>query len=254
VLTGPRQQRILAALRRDGQVVASRLATDLAVSEDTLRRDLEQLARQGLLVRVHGGALPPAPAAAGLAIRRGVSVREKASIAQAAAMMIRSGQVVFLDGGTTATAVARALPLSLAATIVTHSPAVAVELEGHACEVILIGGRLFRHSMVAVGAGALEAIGRVRADLYLMGVTGIEAGAGLTTGDAEEAGVKRALIAASAQTVVLGSPEKIGVASPHVIAPLTAVSMVVTTLDAPADPLARIVASGVEVRQVPEAD
>ncbi|HEX7886946.1 MAG TPA: DeoR/GlpR family DNA-binding transcription regulator [Phenylobacterium sp.] len=250
MLTGQRQQRILETLGHDGQIVASRLAAELAVSEDTVRRDLAELARQGLLLRVHGGALPAAPAAADLSVRRQVSIPEKAAIARAAAARIRPGQVVLLDGGTTAVALARALPHGLAATIVTHSPAVAVELEGHACEVILIGGRLFRHSMVAVGASALEAIGRIRADLYVMGVTGLESTVGLTTGDAEEAGVKRALMRAAAETLVLASPEKVGAASPHVIAPVTAAATVITTVGAPAEALARIAALGVEIVRI----
>jgi DeoR/GlpR family transcriptional regulator of sugar metabolism len=111
---------------------------------------------------------------------------------------------------------------------VTHSPSVALELLPHTgIEVVMIGGRLFRHSIVNVGAGAVEEIKRIRADIYFMGVTGIHPDAGLSTGDLEEANIKRALMTASAETVVLASSEKLGGASAYVIAPIGDVSMIV---------------------------
>jgi DeoR/GlpR family transcriptional regulator of sugar metabolism len=237
MLTRQRKQHILEALRRDGQVIAKAISVELGLSEDTIRRDLRELARQGLLQRVHGGALPAAPAAADFSTRQSLSTREKAAIGKACAAMVRPGQLVFVDGGTTAVQLARHLSPDLSATIVTHSPSVAVELVDHPrLEVILIGGRLFKHSVVAVGATALETIVRIRADAYFMGVTGVHPTAGLSTGDAEEAGVKRALMAAAAETVVMASPEKLGAASPHLIAPAAQASILVTTQAiAPAD-------------------
>lgn len=110
--------------------------------------------------------------------------------------MILPGQVAIVDGGTTSAELVKQLPLSLQATIVTHSPSVAVGLVDHPqIEVILIGGRLFKHSIVTVGAAAVEAMSHIRADLYFMGVTGVHPTAGLSTGDLEEAYIKRALAA-----------------------------------------------------------
>ncbi|HZF84825.1 MAG TPA: DeoR/GlpR family DNA-binding transcription regulator, partial [Burkholderiaceae bacterium] len=170
MLTRQRQQHILDALRRDGQVVAKALSESLGLSEDTIRRDLRELAAQGRLQRVHGGALPVAPAEADFAGRQRLAPQEKVAIGRAAAAMVQPGQVVFVDGGTTAVQLARHLPPALRATVVTHSPSVAVELVEHpGVEVILIGGRLFKHSVVAVGAAAVEAIARIHADLYFMG-------------------------------------------------------------------------------------
>ena len=133
-----------------------------------------------------------------------------------------------LDGGTTAAQVARQLPASLRATVVTHSPTVAVEFARHPhIEIIMLGGRLFRHSMVNVGAAVVEAAARLRADLYFMGVTGVHPQAGLSIGDQEEAAVKRALHACAAETVVLASHEKLGAASAFVVAPLTELAALV---------------------------
>jgi DeoR/GlpR family transcriptional regulator of sugar metabolism len=221
MLTRQRKAHILELLRRDGQIVARALSRDLQLSEDTIRRDLRELAAAGLLQRVHGGALPASPALADFAGRRQVAADGKAAIGKAAAAMVQDGQVVLVDGGTTAVQLARHLPRDLRATIVTHSPSVAVELALHPhVAVELIGGRLFKHSVVAVGAAASEAIARIRADCYFMGVTGVHPEVGLTTGDPEEAAIKRRLCRSAAETVVLASHEKLGAVSPFVVMPL----------------------------------
>jgi DeoR/GlpR family transcriptional regulator of sugar metabolism len=225
VLTSHRKQHILDVLRRTGQIVAKDVSQELGLSEDTIRRDLRELAADGLLQRVHGGALPASLAMGSFAARLSVATEEKQMIGRAAAGMVANGQVVILDGGTTAVQIARHLPADLRATVVTHSPSVAVELAGHReIEIVLIGGKLFKHSVVSVGAGAIEAISAIHADMYFMGVTGIHPKAGLTTGDFEEAHVKKALSASAAETIVLGSSEKLNAASPYVIAPISAIS------------------------------
>ncbi len=143
--------------------------------------------------------------------------------------MIQPGQVVILDGGTTSREIARHLPLDLSATIVTHSPTIALELLNHAgIEVIFIGGRLFKHSVVAVGAAAVEAIGQIHADTFFMGVTGVHPRTGLTTGDFEEAAVKRALSRAAAETQVLASAEKLNAASAYEVIALADVNGIIT--------------------------
>jgi DeoR/GlpR family transcriptional regulator of sugar metabolism len=156
------------------------------------------------------------------AARQQLAPDGKVAIGRAAAKLVRPGQVVILDGGTTTLQLAKHLPLDLKATVVTHSPTIAVALVEHPCvEVVLIGGRLFKHSVVTVGAAAIEAIARIRADVYFMGVTGIHPQAGLSTGDLEEAHIKRALMASASETYVLVSAEKLNAASPYVIAALT---------------------------------
>lgn len=238
MLTRQRKQHILSVLQRDGHVVAKALSDELGLSEDTIRRDLRELAAEGLLQRVHGGALPVAAAEADLAGRQQLVPDEKVAIGRAAARLVRPGQVVFIDGGTTAVQLARHLPKNLRATVVTHSPPVAAELVSHAAvEVVLIGGRLFKHSMVAVGAAAMAAIARIHADTYFMGVTGVHAEAGLTTGDMEEAEIKRALMAAAAETVVLASSEKLGAASAWMVNPVGAAASLLVSPDAPAQAL-----------------
>ena len=176
MLTQQRKHLLLDTLRREGRIVAADLSTALGLSEDTIRRDLRALAAQGLLQRVHGGALPASPAMANFAARSQLHMPGKQAIAAAAAALVQPGQVVFIDGGTTCQQLALRLPPTLQATVVTHSPTIALALVEHPrIEVQLVGGRLFKHSVVAVGAAAVEAIGRVRADLSFMGVTGLSA-------------------------------------------------------------------------------
>lgn len=232
MLTSQRKQLILEALKRDGQVVAKTMSVEFDVSEDTIRRDLRELAAEGQLQRVHGGALPASAAVVDLAGREQIESAAKAAIGRAAAGMIARGQIAFVDGGTTAVQMVRHLPRDLRATIVTHSPSVAVALADHAeLEVVMIGGRLFRHSMVNVGAAAIEALSHIRADLYFMGVTGVHPQAGLSTGDREEAYVKRAFVEHAAETVVLASAEKLNAASPYKIADVTAAGTIVVERD-----------------------
>jgi DeoR/GlpR family transcriptional regulator of sugar metabolism len=235
MLLSLRQQRILDELARERQVIATALSKLLGVSEDTIRRDLRELADAGLLRRVHGGALPVAPAEAVFARRMDLGVAGKRAIGRHAAAMIRPGQTVVLDGGTTALQVAQHLPPDLEATIVTHSPSIAVALVEHrGVDVVLIGGRLFKHSIVTMGAAAVESIRRLRADLFFVGVTGVHPDAGLTTGDYEEAAVKRLLSRSAAETYVLASSEKIGVISPHQVLGFADIAGIITDAPAPA--------------------
>jgi len=180
-----------------------------------------------------------------------VSVADKLALGRYGASLIRPGQVVILDGGTTALQVARHLAPGLRATVITHSPTVAVELARHpGIEILVLGGRLFRHSMVNVGASVIDAASRLRADLFFLGVTGVHPEAGLSTGDAEEAAVKRALHARAAETLVLASPEKLMAASPFVVAPLAEASQVVVARDTSARVLRALRASGVSLQKV----
>ena len=239
MLAAQRRDLLLDRLHRDGRLVAKELAVELGVSEDSVRRDLRELAAAGLCQRVYGGALPVSPAIADYAGRESVEPASKERVAATAARLVEPGTTVLLDGGTTALAVVRALALDLSATVVTHSPTVAAALVDHRdVEVFLLGGRLFKHSLVTCGAAAVEAAQGITADLFLLGVTGVHHQAGLTTGDADEAAMKRALSRRAADTYVLASAEKIGAASRFRVLDLAEVTAVITDAD-PDSPAAR---------------
>jgi len=248
VLVAQRKELLLQRLASDGRLVAKDIAAELDVSEDSIRRDLRELAEAGLCQRVYGGALPISPAVADYPTRQSVAVDSKAHVAGTAAGLIKPGTAVILDGGTTALAVVRALPKNLSATVITHSPTVATALGDHRdIEVFLLGGRIFKHSMVACGSAAVEAAQNITADLFLLGVTGVHHLAGLTTGDADEAAMKRALSRRAAETYVMASAEKLGAASRFTVIPLRDATGVIT--DAPASDRAvrDLVAAGVAV-------
>jgi len=228
MLTSQRKQLILEKLEAEGQVQSKALSVLFSVSEDTIRRDLRELAAEGRLQRVHGGALPSSSATVPFAERKSVKMDAKKNVARKGAQLISAGQVVIVDGGTTTAELLTFLPANLHITVVTHSPSIALGLVEHpAIEVILIGGRLYKHSIVTVGAAAIEGIDNIHADLFFMGVTGIHPEAGLTTGDFEEASIKRAFSGRAAETIVLASPEKINTASSFVIGDLSLASTLV---------------------------
>lgn len=248
MLTSQRKQLIIEKLEAEGQVQSKALSILFDVSEDTIRRDLRELAAEGRLQRVHGGALPSSSAIAPFAERQFVRMDAKKKVAQKGAQLISSGQVVIVDGGTTTAELITFLPPDLHITVVTHSPSIALGLVNHpSVEVILIGGRLYKHSIVAVGAGAIEGIENIHADLFFMGVTGIHPDAGLTTGDFEEACIKRAFSGRAAETVVLASPEKINTASSFVIGDVSLANTIVIDGNTDEDWIRAILEKGVSI-------
>jgi DeoR/GlpR family transcriptional regulator of sugar metabolism len=248
MLVAERRELLLSRLRADGKLVARDLAAELEVSEDSVRRDLRDLAAAGLCQRVYGGAVPISPALADYRSRGAVEPASKQRVAARAASLIRPGDRAILDGGTTTLAVVRALPPDLRATVITHSPTIAAALIEHpSIEILLLGGRVYKHSAVACGAATAEAARGISADLFLLGVTGVHPEAGLTTGDLEEAAMKRTLAGRAADTYVLASTEKLGAISPFSVLSLADVTAIVTDA-AEDDPTVEAISrSGVDV-------
>lgn len=248
MLKEERQQLILETLKRSGRVVASELSQRFSVSEDTVRRDLRELAEAGHLQRVHGGGLSRSPAEASYRERERHAPQAKESIARAAVRLVQNGQVIVLDGGTTTLAVAQRLPGELRATAITNSPLIAAELANHAgLEVVLIGGCLYKESMVTIGSAVVDTLRGIHADLCLLGVCSLHPELGISVPNLEESSVKRAMIAGAQQVVALADAEKLGTASTYVVAPITALTYLVTERSIPEDTLDAYRASGVTV-------
>ena len=233
MLTEQRRRQILDMLKRDGRAVAGELARLWGVSEDTIRRDMRDMASAGLLKRVHGGALPVAAPLPELSVRRGLATGEKRRLAAAAVQLIAPGQVIFLDGGTTTAEIVRQIPPDMPLTVITHAPTIAAELEAHgAVEVVLIGGRIYKHSMVAVGPTALAAIERLRPDVFFLGATAAHASDGLTTGDFEEAAIKRRILERSLATYCPLTVDKLDSVSPFGIAAIPELTGMIVVAEA----------------------
>jgi DeoR/GlpR family transcriptional regulator of sugar metabolism len=248
MLTAERRQFILEILRRDRKVLSSELSAVLKVSEDTIRRDLRELALEGLLQRVHGGALPASPATASYTERQKQAPEEKKAIARAAAKLIRPGQVAILDGGTTTLQVAHHLPLDLQATIVTNSPPIAVALAEHpAIEVVMLGGQLYKKALVNVGAGTIESLSAIRADICLLGVCSLHPEIGISVQNLNEAYVKRATIASSAEVVGLATAEKLDTAAAYIVGSIRSLTYLVTAPTVSIEQLTRYKNLGVTV-------
>ncbi len=247
-LSAERRDAILAALARDGKVVAARLVDELGVSEDTVRRDLRELSARGLVQRVHGGALPPAPQPGNFARRRETATAEKTAIARAAVELVAGATVLLLDGSTTNLELARLLPDAHVGTVVTNSPPIAVELaERRGIEVIVIGGRLDRDAQVTLGASAVDFIRTIRADACVLGVCALHPEVGLTTDGLEEAEVKRAMAQSAGDVIALATADKLRAASAYLVAPVRQVTHLVAEPEADEDLLEEYRALGLTV-------
>lgn len=229
-LSAQRRQRLLALLRHHGALGTRELAQRLGVSEATVRRDLALLARQGLVLREHGGALlPEAEPPYGEKLAKNREVKE--AIARKALSLIPEGATVILDSGTTTLALARLLG-GRALRVVALDLPVAQALAQGQTEVLLPGGRVRNGFYSLVGSWTEEALEGVRADLFFLGADAFDL-EGVTNHTFEEAAVKRKAMAVSRRTVLLADSSKWGKRAPAFVAPLTALERVVTDLKDP---------------------
>ncbi len=210
-----RQERIWERLRLQSRVIAADLAVEFRVSEDSIRRDLRELAARGLCKRVYGGALLMTHAAP-IEERRGKHVERKRALAAAAASLVSPGQILFIDAGSTNSAIAAALPEDHDLTVVTNAPDVALAVIGRpGFEVLTIGGRIDPKIAGAIGSMALRQIQGIRADLCFPGVCAADPQTGLWTFDPEEVVLKRTMIEASGETALVAMREKLIAAATH---------------------------------------
>ncbi|ANL36230.1 DeoR family transcriptional regulator protein [Rhizobium phaseoli] len=227
-----RQGVISERLRLNGRVLAAELALEFGVSEDTVRRDLREMAAAGLCERVYGGALPVSPAHGSLTQRIGIADRKQA-LARAAAKQIAAGLTVFFDAGSTNLAIANALPAELELTAATNAPAIAAALiDKPAVSVILIGGMMDRQTGGALGAKALRDMEQISPDLCILGACGVDLEAGITAFSFEDAEFKRFATSRSRKVLAAVTSEKFGTAAPHSILPAAHCECLVVEHDA----------------------
>ncbi len=235
-----------------GRVLSSELSRELGVSEDTIRRDLRLLSEAGLLLKVHGGAVPRSNIEIEFNTRARAQLPEKRAIAVVAVRFLRPHTVVFFGDGTSVLEVARAAPRDLAFTAVTHSPLTAAALADlPLVEVHLIGGKILKRSIVATGPETIDGYRKIRADTGFFGVACIDVEAGLTDPSHEEAAVKAVMIENTATTVILAASDKLGKVANFVAAPTSTFDHLVTDAGAPESVLAAWRAAGVDVLVAP---
>ena len=222
-LPDERQAAILQRLSRDGRVLAVALAAEFQTFEDTIWRDLRDLAATGRCRRVYGGALPASPASGPLSRRLAVAPDTKRALGHAAASLVEPGWTVLIDSGSTNLRIAEALPADRDLTVVTNAPAVAAALAGRPrCTLVALGGRVDPTLGAAFGPRTLRDLDGIWADIAFVGSCGLAAGPGLTVFDPEEAEFKRRLVAVSARTATALSADKLGTAAPFAVCPAAA--------------------------------
>jgi DeoR/GlpR family transcriptional regulator of sugar metabolism len=257
ILAAERQQQILERLDREGRVLAASLAEAFAISEDTIRRDLRDLAGRGLCRRVYGGALPVSPASSSAQIRAGEATDRKAALGQALAALIAPDSLLFVDSGSTNLAAVKAFPDDLRLTVATHDPAIAaVLLAKRQVKLWLIGGRVDVRVGAALGGRTLADVEALRPELALLGVCALDPVAGVAAFDPEDAEIKRALLRNSSRVAAAVLNEKLETRAPFALGPAESLERVVLEANAP-EPIARAFAErGMTVLRAkpPEAD
>lgn len=214
-----RHQRIRALLATFGRVSAEHIAAELAVSRETVRRDLLDLEHLGALKRVRGGAVAadaePEPP---IAVRAKARVREKRAIARLAAQRVSPGQTIFLDAGSTTSLLAEALAGHTGLSVVTNSFDVALKLSGAEArargnDARLLGGEILDGMSATCGAAAVAEIHRFRADVALLSPVGFDVRYGATSFAPREAEIARAMAENARHVIILADHAKIGAAS-----------------------------------------
>lgn len=245
-----RRQRTLELLAQHGEVSVADLSRDAGVSEMTVRRDLETLEREGLLKRVHGGAIsgasrgyePP------FSLRAGQGSDAKTAIGRLAASLIDEGETVALDVGTTTLEAARALQQATGITVLTPSLRAAETLSLNPdIRLIVTGGIARPGELSLVGDLAERAFGDLFCDTVLLGAGGVDVVAGVTEFNLEDTRVKRAALASARRCVILADASKLGQIALAAVCPLERVDVLVTDRSASEEALAPIRESGVEV-------
>ena len=231
MLKDERHQYILNKIKLSRKVLSTDLSIELNVSEDTIRRDLNELSTKGLIKKVHGGALPIDTKAPSYEERSFFNLDEKNCIAKKAVNLIKDGQVIIMSGSTTNLQLAKIIPSDINATIYTYSLPIALQLTEHpSVEIIFIGGKLNKAAQVTVGLDVVSSISELKADLCFMGTGGINVSNGMTEPDWEVSHIKKCMISASNNVIVLCTKNKLNEGERYAVSPINKINTIVTDI------------------------
>lgn len=237
MLKKERQALILHQVNLHNKVLSSNLSVEIQVSEDTIRRDLQELADEGKLIKVHGGALSRSFNNYYSRTEEVYSFQHKRSIARKAVALIHDGMFILTTGGTTVIEMARALPPELKATFISGSiPAIHEYLKHPSVEVILIGDKVSKNSKITVGGEAIAKIKQISADICFLGINAIDVEHGITDNDWDVVQIKKAMIESSRKVVCLSIIEKINTCQPIQVCGLDKIDILITESN-PENPL-----------------
>ncbi len=231
MLKRERHSLIIKQVNLHNKVLSADLALQLNVSEDTIRRDLNEMDEAGEIVKVHGGALSRSYH---YPFRHTdiYAADAKKKIAQKAITLIKDGMVVLTGGGTTMIEMVSILPKTLTATIFTISPLVALQLADHPLiTVILIGGQFSKNSQVCVGSQVTGYLNEIRFDICFLGTNGISLSDGVTDSDLDIVQVKKSMIRSSNKLAVMCIAEKLNSSQRMRVCELNQLNYLITDLD-----------------------
>ncbi len=229
MLKEERQQLILEILKQEKKIISSEISSRLNVSEDTIRRDLKELDRQKLLRRVHSGALSIGPSVTTFDTRLSLNTNVKSKLAQALAVLLPENKNILIDGSTTNSHIIQYIPLDFTGTIITNSPDIAQRLiNHHNIEVIILGGVLYKSSMISLGINTINALKNMRVDTYVMGIYNISYSEGISFPTLEEALLKQQMAAISSEIIAIATADKIETVSNNVVMPISKLSHLIT--------------------------
>ncbi|MBK7122335.1 MAG: DeoR/GlpR transcriptional regulator [Chitinophagaceae bacterium] len=231
MLKRERQEYIVHQVNLHNKVLSNTLSSEINVSEDTIRRDLQELNEKGKLIKVHGGALSHSFNSSSYPSKKIYAHANKRVIAEKAATLVRDGMFVLTGGGTTIIELARALPPGLNATFISGSiPAIVEYMQHPNIEVIVIGDKLSRNSKITQGADALTRIKSLKPDLCFLGINAIDVHHGITDNDWDVVQLKQTMIESSQKVVCLTISEKINTMQPVKICDISKIDMLITEL------------------------
>ena len=237
MLKRERQAYILHQVNLHNKVLSTDLSQYINVSDDTIRRDLQELAEEGKLIKVHGGALSPSFHHGNLSSKEVYSYTQKRIIAQKAASLVQDGMFVLTGGGTTIIELAKALAPQLHATFISGSiPAVYEYMNHPNIDVIVIGDKISKNSKITVGLEAISRIRQLRADLCFLGINALNLHSGVSDNDWDVVQIKKAMIESAQKLVCLTIAEKINSQQPIQVCDLKKIDILITELP-PDDPL-----------------
>ncbi len=248
MLKKERQALILREVNIHNKVVLNDLSVKLDVSEDTIRRDLQELADAGKIIKVRGGALSKSYHVFSYKENDIYAYEEKTIIARKAISLLRDGMLVLISGGSTNLEIARILPAELKITFLTISLSTALKLMEHPnSDIIFIGGQISKTAGITVGAEVVQTLMDIRPDICLLGVNGIDPTEGLTESDWEVMTIKRAMIKASKKIIALSIAEKLGSVQKIRVCELADIDILITEFDPLHEGLTTYREQGIEV-------
>jgi len=248
MLKKERQSFILHEINLHNKVLSFDLSKQINVSDDTIRRDLHQLSLEGKIIKVHGGALSPSFHNSHSSSKGVYAYNQKKLIAQKAVSIIKNGMFVLTSGGTTIIEMAKALPPDLHATFISGSiPALSEYIIHPNIEVIAIGDKISKNSMISVGSEAIARIKDLKVDLCFLGINAINLNTGVSDNDWEVAQIKKAMIESSDKLICLTISEKLNSQQPIQICDGKKIDMLITELSPDDEILKPYVLAGIKV-------